>query len=113
MRTARALREGQILNGPMVSEHMLVETVRKNGTRVWVAGLVGRRSERGSKAQSDDQILPQQATKDPFVLESLGLKDEHSESDFEGRTTPPVSHGEISSSITVEPPGAAATDHTP
>ena len=30
----------------MFSEPMLVETVRANGTDVWVAGLVGRRSER-------------------------------------------------------------------
>ena len=38
---------------------------------------------RGSKAQADDQILPEQAIKDPFVLEFLGLKDEYSESDLE------------------------------
>ena len=38
---------------------------------------------RGSKAQPDDQILPEQAIKDPFVLEFLDLKDEYSESDLE------------------------------
>ena len=37
----------------------------------------------GSKAQADDQVLPEQAIKDPFVLEFLGLKDEYSESDLE------------------------------
>ena len=38
---------------------------------------------RGSKAQPDDQILPEQAIKHPFVLEFLDLKDEYSESDLE------------------------------
>ena len=38
---------------------------------------------RGSKAQPEDQVLPEQAIKDPFVLEFLDLKDEYSESDLE------------------------------
>ena len=38
---------------------------------------------RGGTAQSDDQVFPEQAIKDPFVLEFLGLKDEYSESDLE------------------------------
>ena len=38
---------------------------------------------RGSKAQREDQILPEEAIKDPFVLEFLDLKDEYSESDLE------------------------------
>ncbi len=40
------IREGQILTGPLFSEPMQVETVRANGPDVWVAGLVGQRSER-------------------------------------------------------------------
>ena len=39
-------REGQILTGPSFSEPMLVETVRENGSGVWVVGMVGQRSER-------------------------------------------------------------------
>ena len=39
------IREGQILTGPLFSEPMQVETVRPNGPDVWVAGLVGQRSE--------------------------------------------------------------------
>ena len=39
------LHEGQILTGPLFSEPMQVETVRSNGPGVWVAGLVGQRSE--------------------------------------------------------------------
>ena len=41
-----AIREGRILSGPLFDEPMLVETVRSNGPDIWVAGLVGRRSER-------------------------------------------------------------------
>ncbi len=40
-----AIREGQVLTGPLFSEPMQVETVRSNGPDVWVAGLVGQRSE--------------------------------------------------------------------
>ena len=39
---------------------------------------------RGSKAQQpEDQVPPEEAIKDPFVLEFLDLKDEYSESDLE------------------------------
>ena len=38
---------------------------------------------RGSRAQPEDQVLPEEAIKDPFVLEFLDLKDEYSESDLE------------------------------
>ena len=40
-----SIREGQVLSGPLFSEPMRVETVRPNGPGVWVAGLVGQRSE--------------------------------------------------------------------
>ena len=43
--TEAALREGQVLTGPLFSEPMRVETVRSNGSDVWVAGLVGQQSE--------------------------------------------------------------------
>ena len=35
-----------MLTGPLFSEPMQVETVRPNGSDVWIAGLVGQRSER-------------------------------------------------------------------
>ena len=38
---------------------------------------------RGSKAQPEDQVLTEEAIKDPYVLEFLDLKDEYSESDME------------------------------
>ena len=40
-----AIREGQILTGPLFSEPMRVVTVRANGTDYLEAGLVGQRSE--------------------------------------------------------------------
>ena len=46
MATETHIREGQVLTGPLFSEPMQVETVRPNGSGVWVLGLVGRRSER-------------------------------------------------------------------
>jgi len=37
----------------------------------------------GAQPQADDVLTPEQAIKDPFVLEFLDLKDEYSESDLE------------------------------
>ena len=37
----------------------------------------------GGKAGAEDAVVPEEAIKDPFVLEFLGLKDEYSESDLE------------------------------
>src|ERR1035441_5859199 len=39
--------------------------------------------ERGSEATPADLITPEEAIKDPFVLEFLDLKDEYSETDLE------------------------------
>ena len=39
--------------------------------------------EKGEVAESGDAITPEQAIRDPFVLEFLNLKDEYSESDLE------------------------------
>ena len=36
-----------------------------------------------TKPKSNDMISPEEALKDPYVLEFLGLKDEYSESDLE------------------------------
>jgi superfamily II DNA or RNA helicase len=43
------IKEGQILEGSLFNEPMLVETVRKQGVDTWVVGLVGKRSERFRK----------------------------------------------------------------
>jgi predicted nuclease of restriction endonuclease-like (RecB) superfamily len=39
--------------------------------------------ERGAKKQAGDRLTPEEAIKDPYILEFLGLKDEYSESDLE------------------------------
>jgi len=39
--------------------------------------------DRGSEPRPDDPVTPEEAIKDPFVLEFLNLKDEYSESDLE------------------------------
>jgi predicted nuclease of restriction endonuclease-like (RecB) superfamily len=39
--------------------------------------------DRGSETRMDDLVTPEEAIKDPFVLEFLDLKDEYSESDLE------------------------------
>ncbi len=46
MKSDLPIREGQTVTGPMFSEPMRVETIRSNGPEIWVAGLVGKRSER-------------------------------------------------------------------
>jgi predicted nuclease of restriction endonuclease-like (RecB) superfamily len=38
---------------------------------------------KGRKARPEDRISPEEAIKDPYVLEFLGLKDEYSETDLE------------------------------
>ncbi len=39
--------------------------------------------EKAGQAETGDSLTPEEAIKDPFVLEFLGLKDEYSESDLE------------------------------
>ena len=39
--------------------------------------------KKAESAQPDDAVTPEEAIKDPFVLEFLDLKDEYSESDLE------------------------------
>ena len=39
------IREWQVLTGLLFSEPMRVETVRSNGSDIWVSGLIGQQSE--------------------------------------------------------------------
>lgn len=41
-----ALREGQVLTGPLFNEAVRVETVQENGSDTWIVGVVGVDSER-------------------------------------------------------------------
>lgn len=45
MTSTLPLASGQILDGPLFSEPMRVETVHANGPAAWVVGMVGTRSE--------------------------------------------------------------------
>lgn len=57
MTSASALRQGQVLTGPLFNEPMRVETVRENGLASWVVGLVGTQTERFRKVTlTTDQI---------------------------------------------------------
>lgn len=44
-----ALKEAQVLSGPLFSEPMRVETVRESGNGAWTVGLVGTQTERFRK----------------------------------------------------------------
>ena len=48
-----AIREGQVLTGPLFNEPMRVETVRPNGPDSVEAGLVGQRTERFRRVTFD------------------------------------------------------------
>jgi predicted nuclease of restriction endonuclease-like (RecB) superfamily len=45
--------------------------------------LMAAMLQKQGTASSDDVVAPEEVIKDPFVLASLGLKDEYSESDLE------------------------------
>lgn len=52
-------------------------------TRALLSKNKGAMLEKGSRAEPGDALTPDEAVKDPYVLEFLNLKDEYSESDFE------------------------------
>ncbi len=51
--------------------------------RIALSGNKAAMLEQGARPEPGDEITPEQAIKDPFVLEFLNLKDEYSESDLE------------------------------
>ncbi|MGF6767952.1 putative nuclease of restriction endonuclease-like (RecB) superfamily [Paraburkholderia sp. GAS199] len=60
---------------------------RQIGSQFYTRTLLSKNKhamlEKGAVAQSADTVTPEQAIKDPYVLEFLDLKDEYSESDLE------------------------------
>jgi predicted nuclease of restriction endonuclease-like (RecB) superfamily len=52
-------------------------------TRILLSKNKSAMLEKGEQPQADDMVTPEQAIKDPFVLEFLNLKDQYSESDLE------------------------------
>ncbi len=73
MNEEQPLRQGEILTGPLFNEPMRVETVRADGSDIWVVGLVGTQSERFRKV-----------TLTPRDLESLKILDVNYSYDGDG-----------------------------
>jgi DUF1016 N-terminal domain len=67
---------------------------RQIGSQFYTRTLMSRDKramlEKGAVAKPGDTVTPEDAIKDPYVLEFLDLKDEFSESDLEERTHPPA-----------------------
>lgn len=61
---------------------------RQIGSQFYTRALLSKNKramlEKGSQPQAGDLVTPDEAIKDPYVLEFLNLKDEYSESDLEG-----------------------------
>lgn len=61
---------------------------RQIGSQFYTRALLSKNKramlEKGSHPQPGDALNPDEAVKDPYVLEFLNLKDEYSESDLEG-----------------------------
>ena len=61
---------------------------RQIGSQFYTRALLSKNKramlEKGSQPQPGDVLTPDEAVKDPYVLEFLNLKDEYSESDLEG-----------------------------
>ena len=80
---ARAFYEAEALRGGWT----IAQLNRQIGTQFYERIALSRNKatmlQKGEGAQPEDAITPEQAIKDPFVLEFLGLKDEYSESDLE------------------------------
>ena len=62
-------------------------SVRQIGSQFYTRALLSKNKramlEKGSQAQPSDAVTPDEAIKDPYVLEFLNLKDEYSETDLE------------------------------
>ena len=62
-----AIREGQVLTGPLFSEPMRVETVRTNGPGSVEAGLVGQRTERFRRVTLTSDDIASLVIADPIL----------------------------------------------
>ena len=63
------------------------QLVRQIGSQFYTRALLSKNKramlEKGSQAQPSDAVTPDEAIKDPYVLEFLNLKDEYSETELE------------------------------
>ncbi|MDR0672943.1 MAG: PDDEXK nuclease domain-containing protein [Zoogloeaceae bacterium] len=88
VRRARSGEERQFYEAEALRGGWTVRQLhRQISTQFYTRTLLSRNKrvmlEKGSKPQSGDLMTPDEAVKDPYVLEFLNLKDEYSESDLE------------------------------
>jgi predicted nuclease of restriction endonuclease-like (RecB) superfamily len=79
----RAFYEAEALRGGWSVRQLDRQIASQFYTRALLSKNKRAMLEQGNQPQPDDQLTPDQAIKDPYVLEFLDLKDEYSESQFE------------------------------
>ena len=81
--TARAFYEHETLRAGWSVRQLDRQIASQFHERLTLSTNKGSMLEKAAQAAYGDELTPEQAIKDPFVLEFLGLKDEYSESDLE------------------------------
>lgn len=79
----RAFYEAEILRGGWSVRQLDRQISSQFYTRALLSTNKRAMLEKGSEAQPGDAVTPDEAIKDPYVLEFLNLKDEYSESQLE------------------------------
>lgn len=80
---ARAFYETEALRGGWTMAQLNRQIGSQFYERTALSNNKAAMLEKGEVAEPGDAVTPEEAIKDPFVLEFLGLKDEYSESDLE------------------------------
>lgn len=80
---ARAFYETEALRGGWTIVQLNRQIASQFYERTALSNNKAAMLEKGEVAEPGDALAPEQAIKDPFVLEFLNLKDEYSESDLE------------------------------
>lgn len=80
---ARAFYETEALRGGWTIVQLNRQIASQFYERTALSNNKAAMLEKGEVAEPGDALTPEQAIKDPFVLEFLNLKDEYSESDLE------------------------------
>jgi len=79
----RAFYEAEVLRGGWSVRQL----ARQIGTQFYTRALLSKNKrvmlEKGSQSKPGDTLTPDEAVRDPYVLEFLDLKDEYSETDME------------------------------
>lgn len=88
VRRTRSVEEREFYEGEALRGGWSVRQLdRQIATQYYTRALLSRNKrtmlEKGSQPQASDLITPDEAIKDPYVLEFLNLKDEYSESQLE------------------------------